>query len=83
MRNSKTKLSLSVVETEYMKLLKLEVQQAIEQTETKSSGKGMFMKVLKIISVIISFFAVLLTCLFYLGWLEPIKAFIRNILWPK
>jgi hypothetical protein len=67
MRNSKTKLSLSVVETKYMKLLKLELQQAIEQTETTSSGKGMFMKLFKVISVIISFFAALLTCLFYLG----------------
>ena len=80
MRNSKIKLGLSVIETKYMKLLKLKLQQTIEQTETTSNGKGMFMKLLKIIGAIITFIAALLTCLYYLGWLEPVKAFIYKIL---
>ena len=82
MRNSKTKLSFSVVETKYIKLLKLELQQVIEQTETKSCDKGMFMKLLKIISVIISAiitFLVALEALHSLGWLESIKAFLSKI----
>ena len=54
--------------------------EVIEQTKTTGSGKGIFMKLLKIIGVIISFFAALLTCLHLLGGLEPIKAFISRIL---
>lgn len=44
--------------------------EVIEQTETTGSSKGMFMKLLKIISVIISFFAAMLTTLHYLGLLH-------------
>jgi hypothetical protein len=35
------------------------------------------------IYIFILFFAALLTCLYYLGWLEPIKAFIAKMIWPK
>jgi hypothetical protein len=35
------------------------------------------------IYVLVIFLAALLTVFYYLGWLEPIKAFIKNILWLK
>lgn len=38
MRNTKTKSGLSVVEVEYVKLLKPELQQAIEQGEPKRAA---------------------------------------------
>jgi hypothetical protein len=37
------------------------------------------LRTLKIIGGVIGFMAALLTCLYYLGWLEPIKAFIYKI----
>lgn len=39
--------------------------------------------ILYITSAFVTFLAALLTCLYYLGWLEQIRAFIYNILLPK
>lgn len=44
--------------------------EVIEQTKTTGICKGILMKLLKIISVIIPFFAALLTTLHYLGVLH-------------
>jgi hypothetical protein len=55
-----------------------------EQQITEKKEKNIVGKILKIIGAIVGFLAALFTCLSYLlGWLEPIKAFIRHILWPK
>jgi len=51
---------------------------------TKDKKSGGVKKILKIIGASVGFLAALLTCIGYLlGWLEPIKAFIYRILWPK
>lgn len=50
-----------------------------KQTIPKEKEKNIIWKILKIIGAI----AALLTILHYLEWLEPIKAFIHNMLWPK
>ncbi len=54
-----------------------------EQPIAEEKKKGSIKKLLKIIATIIAFIAALLTSLYHLGWLEPIKAFIDKILWPK
>jgi hypothetical protein len=41
--------------------------------------KSIVRKVLEIIAVVVAFFAALLTCLYYLRWLEPIKVFIYKL----
>jgi hypothetical protein len=50
---------------------------------TAEKKKGILIRLLKIIGAIVGFLAALLGILNYLGWLEPIKAFIHNISWPK
>jgi hypothetical protein len=45
--------------------------------------KGILRKIPYWIYIFILFLAALLTCLYYLGWLEPIKEFICKILWRK
>jgi hypothetical protein len=40
-------------------------------------------RILKLIFYVTSAVAALLTIFHYLGWIEPIRTFIRNILWPK
>ncbi|MFZ0033370.1 MAG: hypothetical protein WAK60_00085 [Sedimentisphaerales bacterium] len=62
------------------------VIKTFEEIRTKAEqkkNKGIFKRISYWIYIPILFFAALLTCLFYLGWLEPIKAFIRNILRHK
>jgi hypothetical protein len=54
-----------------------------KQTITTEKKKSIVGKILKIIVAIIGFLAALLTISHYLGWLEPIKEFIRSILLPK
>jgi hypothetical protein len=50
---------------------------------TKEKNKGIFKRIPYWIYILTLFFAALLTCLYYLGWLEPIKAFISKILLHK
>ena len=54
-----------------------------QNLETNEKNKGILKKILYWIYIFTLFFAALLTCLFYLGWLEPIKTFISRILLNK
>lgn len=50
-----------------------------EQDETEKKKKGILRKLWWIIATVVGFLAALLTCLYYLGWLEPIKVFIYKL----
>jgi len=54
-----------------------------ENVGTKEKNKGIFKRIPYWIYILTLFFAALLTCLYYLGWLEPIKSFIYKVLLHK
>jgi len=54
-----------------------------ENIGIKEKNKGILKKIPYWIYILTLFFAALLTCLYYLGWLEPIKAFIYRIVIHK
>jgi hypothetical protein len=56
---------------------------AEKPAETGGKKKSIIGKTLKIIGAVIGFLAALLAILNYLGWLEPIREFIRSISLPK
>lgn len=61
-----------------------ELEQTGDEAATRKHSeaekkKGSFRRLFGIIGAVVAFFAALLTCLYYLGWLEPIKLFIRSL----
>lgn len=54
-----------------------------KQAKTEKKNKGTVKRLLKIIGAVIGFLAALLGIFHYLGWLEPIKAFIEKTLGPE
>lgn len=56
---------------------------AKKEKSTEKKNKGRLKRIRNWIYILTVFLAALLTCLYYLDWLEPIKAFIYRILWHK
>jgi hypothetical protein len=51
--------------------------------KTGEKEKGILRRIPYWIYILVCFLAALLTCLYYLGWLEPFKEFIVKMIWPK
>ena len=56
---------------------------ALRDIAGQENKKGIILRLPKVIAGVVAFLAALLTCLYYLGWLEPFKAFISRIVLRK
>jgi len=60
-----------------------EKRQKICRSKLARNKKGWLKKTPKGVYILVIFLAALLSVFYYIGWLEPIKEFIKNIFQPK
>ena len=70
----------------YLHSQKAEQEAAAEQDTARAKRRAIGVCLKRIprwIYVLVIFLAALLTCLYYLGWLDPVKVFIYRLAVPK